>query len=272
MWYKLSIPLFHLGECDQGKNLLSFALKQASPISYSIPLYVQITEGLIAQIESGALCPGEQLPPERELSENFGVTRMTLRRALRVLEVQGLIIRKHGIGTFIAEPKIDRKMEVVFRFSSDMQQRGFKPQTKLINFEQIMAESSMAKDLMVPISAQIYSILRLRSINNEPVMLESYLIPVARFPELDQYDLENRSIYEILEDEYGVSIARARQSFEPVVATDFEAKLLNIPVGDALMMEKRLSYDAHNLPIEIGKDRYRGDRFRFVTEAVPFSL
>jgi GntR family transcriptional regulator len=194
MWYKLSIPLFHLGECDQGKNLLSFALKQASPISYSIPLYVQI------------------------------------------------------------------------------QQRGFKPQTKLINFEQIMAESSMAKDLMVPISAQIYSILRLRSINNEPVMLESYLIPVARFPELDQYDLENRSIYEILEDEYGVSIARARQSFEPVIATDFEAKLLNIPVGDALMMEKRLSYDAHNLPIEIGKDRYRGDRFRFVTEAVPFSL
>jgi GntR family transcriptional regulator len=251
---------------------LGFALTQGSPISYSIPLYIQIAEGLIAQIESGALCPGEQLPPERELSENFGVTRMTLRRALRVLEGQGLIIRKHGIGTYIAEPKIDRKMEVVFRFSSDMQQRGFKPQAKLISFEQIMAESSMARDLLVPISAQIYSILRLRSINQEPVMLESYLIPLSRFPGLDQYDLENRSIYEILEDEYGVPIARARQSFEPVIATDFEAKLLNITVGDALMMEKRLSYDVNNLPIEIGKDRYRGDRFRFVTEAVPFSL
>lgn len=251
---------------------MSIAFDQASTSSYSIPLYIQIAEGLIAQIESGALCPGEQLPPERELSENFGVTRMTLRRALRVLEVQGLIIRKHGIGTFVADPKIDRKMEVVFRFSSDMQQRGFKPQTKLISFEQINAESSMARDLMVPISAQIYSILRLRSLNHEPVMLESYLIPVPRFPGLDQYDLENRSIYEILEDEYGVPIARARQSFEPVVATDFEAKLLNVTIGDALMMEKRLSYDVNNLPIEFGKDRYRGDRFRFVTEAVPFSL
>lgn len=251
---------------------MSFALKQTSPTSYSIPPYVQIAEGLIAQIESGALCPGEQLPPERELSENFGVTRMTLRRALRALDEQGLIIRKHGIGTFIAEPKIDRKMEVVFRFSSHMQQRGFKPQAKLINFEQIMAESSMAKDLLVPISSQIYSILRLRSINHEPVMLESYLIPVPRFPGLDQYDLENRSIYEILEYEYGIPIARARQSFEPVIATDFEARLLDISVGDALMMEKRLSYDVNDLPIEFGKDRYRGDRFRFVTEAVPFSL
>jgi GntR family transcriptional regulator len=251
---------------------LSFAIKQASPTFYSIPPYVQIAEGLIAQIESGALCPGEQLPPERELSENFGVTRMTLRRALRILDEQGLIIRKHGIGTYIAEPKIDRKMEVVFRFSSDMQQRGFKPRAMLINFEQIMAESSMSKDLMVPISTQIYSILRLRSINHEPVMLESYLIPVPRFPRLDQYDLENRSIYEILEYEYGVPIARARQSFEPVIAADFEARLLDISVGDALMMEKRLSYDVNDLPIEFGKDRYRGDRFRFVTEAVPFSL
>ena len=251
---------------------MSFAIKQASPTFYSIPPYVQIAEGLIAQIESGALCPGEQLPPERELSENFGVTRMTLRRALRILDEQGLIIRKHGIGTYIAEPKIDRKMEVVFRFNSHMQQRGFKPRAKLINFEQIMAESSMSKDLMVPISTQIYSILRLRSINHEPVMLESYQIPVPRFPGLDHYDLENRSIYEILEYEYGVPIARARQSFEPVVAADFEARLLDISVGDALMMEKRLSYDVNDLPIEFGKDRYRGDRFRFVTEAVPFSF
>jgi GntR family transcriptional regulator len=251
---------------------VNFALNQSPPFAYAIPLYIQIAEGLISQIESGALCPGEQLPPERELSEELGVTRMTLRRALRVLEVQGLIIRKHGIGTYVAEPKIDRKMEVVFRFGSDMQQRGFTPWAKIISFEQFMAESSVAKDLLIPVAAPIYSILRLRSINNEPVMLESYLIPVQRFPELDQYDLEERSIYEILEAEYGVPIARARQSFEPVVATDFEAELLNISIGDPLMMEKRISYDAQNLPIEIGKDRYRGDRFRFVTEAVPFSL
>ncbi len=75
-----------------------------------------------------------------------------------------------------------------------------------------------------------------------------------------------------MESEYGVPISRARQSFEPITAADFEAELLKINVGDALMLERRLSYDSSNQPIEYGKDSYRGDRFRFVTEAIPFSL
>ena len=248
------------------------ALESTTTHSYSIPLYIQIAEGLISQIESGTLTPGEQLPPERDLSETLGVNRMTLRRALGVLESQGLILRKHGIGTFIAEPKIDRQMDVVFRFTSGMQNRGLTPGAKMISFEEIPAESVLAKDLAIPNSAPVYSIVRLRSINHEPVMLESYKIPLERFPGLDRYDLEGRSIYEIMESEYGVPIARARQSFEPVTASDFEAELLDINFGDALMLETRLSYDSSNRPIEYGKDRYRGDRFRFVTEAIPFTL
>ena len=239
---------------------------------FSIPLYIQIAERLIAQIESGDLSPGEQLPPERDLSEEIGVNRMTLRRALLVLETQGLIVRKHGVGTFIAEPKIDRQMEIVFRFTSGIQNRGLTPGAEIISIEQILAAQVLAKDLGLPVSSPVYSILRLRSINQEPVMLESYKIPVQRFPGLDRYDLEKRSIYEIMEIEYGVPITRARQSFEPIIATEFEANLLKINIGEALMLEKRLSYDGNNLPVEYGKDRYRGDRFRFVTEAAPFTL
>ena len=248
------------------------AQEPTNSYAFSIPLYIQIAERLIAQIESGGLSPGEQLPPERDLSEKIGVNRMTLRRALQVLESQGLIVRKHGIGTFIAEPKIDRQMEVVFRFSSGMQKRGLTPGAEIISIEQILAEPVLAKDLALSVSSPVYSILRLRSINLEPVMLESYKIPMQRFPGLDRYDLEKRSIYEIMEIEYGVPITRARQSFEPIIASEFEAKLLKIKIGEALMLEKRLSYDGNNLPVEYGKDRYRGDRFRFVTEAAPFTL
>jgi GntR family transcriptional regulator len=248
------------------------AQEPVNSYAFSIPLYIQIAERLIAQIESGGLSPGEQLPPERDLSEKIGVNRMTLRRALHVLESQGLILRKHGVGTFVAEPKIDRQMEVVFRFSSGMQYRGLTPGAEIISIEQILAESALAKDLSLSVSSPVYSILRLRSINQEPVMLESYKIPVQRFPGLDRYDLEKRSIYEIMEFEYGVPITRARQSFEPIIATEFEANLLKINIGEALMLEKRLSYDDNNLPVEYGKDRYRGDRFRFVTEAAPFTL
>lgn len=103
-------------------------------------------------------------------------------------------------------------------------------------------------------------------------MLESYKIPVYRFPGLDHYDLETRSIYEIIEYEYGVKIARSRQSLEPIIATSFEAELLEIKPGEPLMLEKRLSYDAENQPIEFGKDRYRGDRFRFISETSPMDI
>ncbi len=247
-------------------------ISQRHPSSYafSIPLYIRLADGLIAKIESGELAPGKQLPPERELSDSLGVNRMTLRRALQVLESQGLILRKHGVGTFIAEPKIDRQMEVVFRFTTGMLSQGFIPGAKMISFEEITAESVLAKDLAIPISSRVYSILRLRSINREPVMIEAYKIPVHRFPGLDLFDLESRSIYEIMEGEYGVSIDRARQSFEPITATPFEADLLKIESGEALMMERRISYDGMNQPVEYGQDRYRGDRFRFVTEAKPF--
>lgn len=240
--------------------------------SISIPLYIQIAEKMISRIESGDLSPGEQLPPERCLSEEIGVNRMTLRRALKVLESQGLIVRKHGVGTFIAEPKIDRQMDIVYRFTRGIQNRGLTPSAELISIENILAEPSLANELELSIPTHVYSILRLRSINQEPVMLESYKIPRRRFPGLERYDLESRSIYEILENEYGVPITNARQSFEPVNATEFEANLLKINVGEALMLEKRLAFDDENLPVEYGKDYYRGDRFRFISKAAPFSI
>lgn len=251
---------------------MNLTLNQSNSYPMSIPLYIQIAEGLIAQIASGELMPEDRLSPERELCEEFGVTRMTLRRALGVLESQGLIIRVHGVGTYIAEPKIERSMAKVFRFSSRMQERGFTPSAKIISCEQIIADKALSKNLALPVPSPVYSILRLRSINQEPVLLESYAIPENRFPGLDRYDLEGRSIYEVMENEYGVAILRARQSFEPVIATPFEAELLNIAQGVALLLEKRLSYDEVNSPVEYGKDHYRGDRFRFVTEAEPLDL
>jgi len=253
-------------------DALRFNQSSNVSLAYSIPLYIQIAEGLISQIESGELAPGAQLPPERELSEKLGVNRMTLRRALRVLEAQGMLVRRHGVGTYIAEPKIERQMDVVFRFTSGMAKRGYTPEARLISFEQTLVDAALARELAVPVSSLVYRILRLRSINQEPVLIESYSIPTGRFPGLQAHDLEKRSLYEIMEAEYGVIIRNARQSFEPVVASPFEAELLQVETGAPLMLEKRISYDLQGQPVEFGKDRYRGDRFRFVTEAAPFDL
>ncbi|MFU8773154.1 MAG: GntR family transcriptional regulator, partial [Anaerolineales bacterium] len=221
-------------------------------LAYSVPLYVQIAEGLINQIESGDLAVGERLPPERELSEKLGVNRMTLRRALQILKMHGLIHKIHGVGTFVAESKIDRQMNTVFRFTLGMQKRGFIPGSKLISLEQRAIDTALSRDLGVAVSSLAYHILRLRTINQEPVLIESYTIPKQLFPDLDHYDLESRSIYEVMENEYGTRIIHARQIFEPVLASEFEAELLLIEIGAPLMMEKRISFDQDNRPVEYG--------------------
>lgn len=246
--------------------------RQLHSLVHSIPLYIQIADRLISQIESGELASGDRLPPERDLSEELGVNRMTLRRALGVLEAEGMVVRKHGVGTFIGSPKIDRQMDVVFRFTRGMQNRGYTPGAQIISLDRILIDAGLARELEIKVSSPAYKILRLRYLNQEPVMLESYIIPGERFRGLDGFDLEKRSIYEVMETEFSVKIARARQSFEPVVASTFEAELLDVWVGAPLMLEKRISFDQSGTPVEYGKDRYRGDRFRFITEAEPFDF
>lgn len=238
-------------------------------LTASPPLYVQIAESLLDEIESGQLRPGDRLPPERDLSGTLGVNRLTLRRALQVLEGRGLLNRRQGAGTYIAEPKIERQAGRVFSFTQGMLERGFVPGTRLVAIERRPVETSTARHLQLTVSAPVYVIVRLRLVNQEAVMIENYTIPADRFPHLEQWDLERRSVYEVMEQEYGVTPRRARQSLEPVVSTEYEAKLLGISPGAPLMLERRLSYDPQDVPVEYGRDLYRGDRFRFTTEAAP---
>ena len=235
----------------------------------SLPLYIQIADGLLEKIEAGDLAPGEKLPPERELSQMFGVNRMTLRRALQRLELQGLLDRRQGAGTYVAAPKIERQADQLVSFSRGMKKRGYLPGARLLHFERKGAEASVAREFGLPFGAEVYFFQRVRYLNEEPVMLEKFWMPVARFPNLEQFDLVNRFIFDIVEVEYGLTVTRARLGLEAVVATDYEAEWLNMRVGAPLMLERRLTFDEKDTPIEFGIDLYRGDRFRFVTEDAP---
>jgi GntR family transcriptional regulator, N-acetylglucosamine utilization regulator len=238
----------------------------------SVPLYVQIAESLMARIESGELSAGDRLPPERALSEMLGVNRLTLRRALRVLAGEGLLVRQQGRGTYIARPKIERHAGSLVSFTRGMQRSGYTPGAKIISFTQSAVDASLSKELQLSTSAPVYLIHRLRTLNREPVLLERYTVPAATFPDLDRFDLERRSLYEVFEQEYGITVQRARQSLEPVSATEYEARLLEVHAGAPLMLERRLSFDGNGIAVEHGKDLYRGDRFRFVTEIAPVEL
>lgn len=238
----------------------------------AVPLYVQIAESLLERIRVGELLPEERLPSERELSKALNVSRMTLRAALRELDNKGLLVRRPGDGTYVAKPKIERQAAKLVPFTESMRSRGYQASARLIVFERKLAEVSIANKLKIPVSAPVYFFQRLRLINNEPMLLEKCTMPYFRFPSLEKFDLEKRSVYEIVETEYKVAPHHSEQSLEAVSATDFEAQLLGVESGTPLMLERRLAFDKDDKPIEYGHDLYRGDRFRFVTEIAPLEM
>ena len=105
----------------------SLQLKPVNRLLAGVPLYIQIAEGLLNWVESGRLAPGDRLPPERDLSQMLGVNRMTLRRALEMLEAQGLLARRQGAGTYIADRKIERQAGQLVSFTKRMREQGFTP-------------------------------------------------------------------------------------------------------------------------------------------------
>lgn len=236
------------------------------------PLYLQIADELFKQIETGMLSPGDRLPSERVLSQMLDVNRMTLRRALELLEEKDLLVRQPGHGTYIAAPVIERKATHLVPFTRGMRERGYAPGARLILLELRPVETLTAQDLDLKVSAPVYHIHRLRTINREPVMLEKLTIPAELFSKFEKHDLCSRSIYDVFETEYGVKVMRARQSLEAAIADDYEAELLRVEPGFPLMLERRVGYDQDERPVESGIDLFRGDRFRFVTEIAPLDL
>lgn len=232
----------------------------------SLPLYIQIAENLLKQIEQGELTPGQALPPERSLSKTLHVNRVTLRQALQMLEAQGLLLRKQGAGTFVAESKVEWPVATLAPFTKNRQHSIYKPGVHLISVEQRMATITVAQKLHLNISAPIYQIQRLRTMNQQASVLEEFTVSVQRFPNFNQHALAEHTIYAIMETEYGVTVTRAQRSLEAVPATAYEAQWLGVEPSAPLLLEERVGFDQTGQPVEYSKDRYRGDRFRFMTE------
>ena len=191
-----------------GTNLFD---RPVNRFTTAVPLYIRIAEGLLGQIESGELSPGDRLPSERELSEALDVNRMTLRQALGLLETQGLLVRRRGDGTYVARPKIERQASRLVPFTRGMKRRGYVPGAKVITFERRRAEAALAQKLGLPVAAPVYFVRRLRLLNQEPMMLERLTMPAHRFPGLERFDLAKHSVYDVMETEYGI-ISRPQSS------------------------------------------------------------
>jgi GntR family transcriptional regulator len=232
----------------------------------SLPAYLQLEEELAEQIDTGELSAGDQIPTERELAEATGVSRMTVRAALGRLEQRGLIIRRQGRGTFVAEPKLRQDGSHLRGFFEGSIGQGVFPVSRVVEKAQIVATRHLANELSLRLGENVYKVVRVRAANGSPVVLETSFFPARIVPGLLDRDLAASSIYRLMDRHHDARPVRARQSLEPIVAGEAESQLLEVPIGSPLMLVERTAWDRHDRAVEHARDLYRGDRSRFVTE------
>src|SRR4051812_17179039 len=203
---------------------------------------------------------GDCIPSERELCARYGLARMTVRKALDHLVQEGRLTRVPGKGTFVAEPKIGLRMRLM-SFTEDMRARGHVPGSVDLARRVIPAGRRLGGELGLDDDDPVYVIERLRTADGVPMALERTHFPAALTPGLIDEPLQDRSLFTVLEERYGIVYDEGEQTVEAGIADPTDAALLGIPVGSAVLLHQRRSL-AGGRPVEYVESAYRGDRYQ----------
>jgi GntR family transcriptional regulator len=231
-----------------------------------IPLYVQLEEIFSERIASGEWKVGETIPNELSLCAEFGVSRGPIRHALEHLVREGKLYRKQGKGTIVLPSKIESHVSSFFSFTMLIERHGMQPSTQMLTFCKVRAEANITKHLLVEPQAETFKIRRLRLANNEPLIFETVFVPANVCAELTEHEVMGAPLYKLLQEHYGVTLARSKQFFEPTVADEFEAQILGIAVNAPVLLIENITYTNTDRPVVFSKAIMRGDRVRYYLE------
>ena len=232
----------------------------------TIPLYYQIKEELLAEIQQGGRKIGELIPSEHQLAEKYKVSRYTAQRAINELVNDGVLSRRQGFGTFVATPKIEQSLSGFYSFSQALGSQGIPTSTKVISMTKNLSTLDQAKFLAINPGEEVYSLRRIRYANNTPIMIDASIIPAMLTPDLEKIDFENNSLYAVLEQKYGLCVTRAKEMFEPTTTSFEESKFLEVSENSPAILLDRIAYTAHDIPVEYCKSIVAGDKCRFYSE------
>ena len=229
-----------------------------------IAYYRQIANTLVIRIHTGQYASGERLPSDRDLSEEFGRNRHTVRRALDLVEAEDLIVRQRGRGTFVADPLPLRKSktQISLGLIDITRALGMRPEATVLSVTVEQADE-IATMLDIEAQDQVTHIHRLRSLNDDPIIVENIFLATSLFPGLERYAL-SQSLRDIMREHYDIEITHNQLVFESILSTEEVSSLLNIPVGSPMLLEKRVTYADNGCRCEYSEHIYPGDRFSFV--------
>ena len=225
------------------------------------PLGLRLTKALTSVIEDDVIAAGEALPPERELAEDLGVSRSTLRQCLEQLAEGGLIETRRGAGNFVAR-RILKPVTRLTGFTDDMVSRGIRPVSKVLERTVMPVPPETAFRTGLPLGTPVLSLVRLRLAGEEILAYEHSIVPVTSVGE--DYDGAG-SLYARM-DLHGGRPKRILQSMRAVEAGAEIAAHLKVKPSTAVLMIRRVGYGVHGVAVEDAISWYRGDRYDYVAE------
>jgi DNA-binding GntR family transcriptional regulator len=224
------------------------------------PLYVQIRKSLRDDITNHALTPGQKIPSEDELATRFGVSRMTVRQGIADLIDEGLLYRRHGIGTFVAQPHFVRDHSRLTSFVETASEEGLDLAIRVLIADILPAKLKVARSLSLNEGDLVVRVKTLRNVEAQPITVHDAYVPYKLFPQLLQEDLESHHLWYYFES-YGHHVKRAIQRVEAREADDEIAGLLEIDEGAPILYKERTVYLDDGTPAEFTYCYNRGDRY-----------
>ena len=226
-----------------------------------VPLYIQIRKSLRQDIVDQVLQPGQKIPSEDELAARFGVSRMTVRQGISDLIDEGLLYRRHGIGTFVAQPHLERDHTRLTSFIESAREEGMEVSVRVLIADILPARLKVARSLALDEGDLVVRVKTLRHVARCPVTVHDAYVPYKLFPQLLQEDLESNQIWDLIES-YGFRVKRAIQRLEAREADEEIAKLLEVDEGSPILYKERTVFLDDGTPVEFTFCYNRGDRYK----------
>jgi GntR family transcriptional regulator len=232
-----------------------------------IPLHIQMADEIRAQIRRGELHPNDRLPSERELCARYAISRITVRKALGTLNQEGLIQATIGKGNFVAPSALDEELQPLSSFTQDLERRGMQAGSVTQEEGIVSADDGMAEKLGIPRGAEVVSLRRLRLADGRPIAIQLTHLPHHLCPNLLRFNFAERSLYDVLQGEYGLVLARFNTEIMAALASQEEAALLKIRRPAPVLISEQTTYLENNIAIEFTHSVFNAERYKLHTHS-----
>lgn len=241
------------------ENEIGLALK-LDRTSY-VPYYEQIVSQLREAIRANALRPGQSLWSQRELADLLGISVLPVKRAFERLRTEGLLVTSRGKRPVVGAGNKPWNIQDLWSFSEEIKNQGLVASTRLLSFALIPANKEVSEALNLAEGDEVYRLMRLRSVQQEPIALETTHVPAALFPNFETHDWNSGSLYATIENVYRYRIDGGEERIGAVKAGNEEARLLKVELGFPLLSCRRLVRDPKGVCLEYGESLHRADRY-----------